>query len=543
MVMVGCALVLAAACSSDDAAGNGADPAPGGGGAVAVGGAGGSVGGAPTTHPLCDGLGLPTTAFDSSPGEAVFGGLAADFTVETLAGPWTLSDNWTGCDSYVFIHHVVSFSNPVANEVWASDPVYLLQNSPGNVHYFFGGTTGGAVKGEEMKAKLDTALATLGPEATAYWEPRLHYVTTAPQEIAGSVGALHNAQGSGIMALGIDRHQRFDSGGSLSRYSGGGFAGDVRMAAYLPRYYNFAFERDAELDAESNVTTVPLIADTMVTDNNQLYSVELPDAEIMAGFDTLSFDVKAQCGPSPGDCGEWDYEAYIELCEDDLCDTRHQVALWITPYSRPGTRRWIIDGTPFLAFLRDGGTRSFRFGMLWNMNPNVMDVALRLTSNGEPRPVVITPLFTGGTFDASYNDGREPITFDVPANATKVELVAIISGHGQEAPLNCAEWCNHVHTFTLNDTAPFEKSFPGEAGAPYGCADRVDEGVVPGQYGNWAPGRAAWCPGLEVQPWRVEITDAVTLGAENTISYAGTVNGGDPQGGRIRMSSFVAIYE
>jgi hypothetical protein len=66
--------------------------------------------------------------------------------------------------------------------------------------------------------------------------------------------------------------------------------------------------------------------------------------------------------------------------------------------------------------------------------------------------------------------------------------------------------------------------------------------VVPGQYGNWTPQRAAWCPGQIVKPTRQDITAAVRLGEPNTITYRGGYRGGEPAGGRIRLSSYLVFY-
>ena len=41
--------------------------------------------------------------------------------------------------------------------------------------------------------------------------------------------------------------------------------------------------------------------------------------------------------------------------------------------------------------------------------------------------------------------------FSVPSNATKVEFVSYITGHGWGCDsFNCAEFCNSKHTFSLN---------------------------------------------------------------------------------------------
>ena len=44
-------------------------------------------------------------------------------------------------------------------------------------------------------------------------------------------------------------------------------------------------------------------------------------------------------------------------------------------------------------------------------------------------------------------------------------------------------------------------------------------GVIPNQYGTWGYGRAGWCPGQDVAPYVVDITEHVFLGEENVIDY------------------------
>lgn len=520
------------------------------GGSAASTGSGGAAaspsGGTPTAgDPTCAQLGLPTRPFVASAVGGDFGDVAGDFTVQTLAGPWTLSEQWSGCDSYVFISLSSSRQVPFGDQLWASNPRDLLETGAANAHYFFGSYDADPTpKLHEMRANVEAALAAMGPDAQAWWEPRVHYVAGALTDIEGSVGGLYAGHHPGVLfGIAIDRAQRFDSGGYLGRFQAGGFAGDLKMAGYLSRYYNFAAEQDMALAAEAAVTVVPLMTNEFVTQNDQLYQADFPSGDVMADFDSMVIDVQATCGPEPTDCGEWDYEAFLHFCHDSACSDASEIGLWMTPYARPGTRRWLIDATPFLPLVRDGGSHGFRFGMLWNMNPNTMNVAFRLKDAGlGEKPVSITPLFSGGKFDTAYNTKYEPLTVTPPSTAKRVELVALISGHGQDAPDHCAEWCNHEHMFTVDGTA-HTKSHSGEAGAPFGCAERVDEGVVPGQYGNWAPSRAAWCPGLPVQPWRVDVTADVALGQPNEITYQGAFNGGEPEGGRIRMNSYLVTYE
>ena len=49
--------------------------------------------------------------------------------------------------------------------------------------------------------------------------------------------------------------------------------------------------------------------------------------------------------------------------------------------------------------------------------------------------------------------------------------------------------------------------------------ETIPQGVVPNQYGTWGYGRAGWCPGMDVAPYIIDITDFVSIGEENVIDY------------------------
>ncbi len=518
-----------------------------------------SGGGAPTA---CDELGLPAAPL--LPGEGTsWGQVAGEFTVETTFGPWSLAEMFTGCDSYVFINDLGdSDSGALAsslNEV-------LFQRSAANVHYFFLSSTGDPSAGaDDWQGEVGAALFPLTPEEQDHWAPRVHFVTDAPEAIEGSVGdfvAAHADQ----RVFAIDRAQAWDNPGSTSDTETGGFAQTAAVLGYVGRHYNFRYDQDAWL-ASLDATEVPVIDQVEFTpdclvgeecfdtqngpfsnsNNWQTWPAQFPDAATMAGFDTMDLVVTATCGPSSyADCGHWDYEAVVNLCSDDMCtEPAQEIARWITPYSRPGTRRWVIDASPLLGMVADGGTQHFNFGMIWNMNPSVWDLRfiLRNEGRGAASREVIAAFSGNRGFDDNYNDAWTPVEFTPPAGTARVELVAIISGHGQNTD-NCAEWCSHQHEFTVNGSDVHLREFPGQVTGQR-CGEAVDEGVIPGQWGNWTPGRAGWCPGLPVQPWVVDITDQVTLGELNTLDYRGLYGGQPVTGnrGRIRLSSYIAYYE
>lgn len=55
----------------------------------------------------------------------------------------------------------------------------------------------------------------------------------------------------------------------------------------------------------------------------------------------------------------------------------------------------------------------------------------------------------------------------------------------------------------------FLASWSLPSGTPLGCTTRVKEGAVPNEHGTWLYGRAGWCDGLQVNPWRVDVTKQV----------------------------------
>ena len=83
------------------------------------------------------------------------------------------------------------------------------------------------------------------------------------------------------------------------------------------------------------------------------------------------------------------------------------------------------------------------------------------------------------------------------------------------------------------------------AGNTYGCQDQIADGTVPNQYGTWWYGRGGWCPGKHVPLVMTDVTDQVSLGAENTFEYEGYYLGAVYTDGdnwrNIRLDSWLVI--
>ena len=366
-----------------------------------------------------------------------------------------------------------------------------------------------------------------------------------------------SSQGDGAstnLGVAIDRAQRLRGIGSLSdvnRYNsqlaseaGWGWEANMAYFAHEAQYFNYEATRSVEMDAVD--ATLIRAWDGEVLAEYAETQVVFPSASELARFDTAEIDLTAYC-PSLTDvefsnCGAWDYIADVKLLDLDGT-TWHELARFITTYHREG--RYLADITPMMPLLGDGGERTIRYSFApsWNTQPTETALDFRFSNQGKGyRPTETHILFQGGGFGSTYNDGRAPIEVAIPAAAAKVEITAIITGHGMDAD-NCAEFCNHEHEFTVNDNVLF-KDWP-EVGDDEGCAKQISDGAVPNQWGTWWFGRGGWCPGMQVNPWVVDVSEIAPSGQTATVSYRGLYRGETPPdgSGSIQMTSVLTVYE
>ena len=510
------------------------------------------------------------SAFHAGPYGTAVHSRAADFTIPTTDGDFTLSQHWTGEDSLlvmVYAPRALRFSNGTdySASLFEGRVLDLIDRSPRNVHYLFlyrSDPEGFAARRDDWLADIDAM-----PEADrAYWRPRFHFATAPVSELNNWVGAMLEARRTDTnpyrryesLQFGVDRDQRIREVGQLGRLASGGLRTDLSFLAHEATFYNFEHERDARLRAQP-ATTVSIIDDATVHDTYDT-DVVLPDAATLATFDTLETDLHMRCPEGrDANCGAWDYLSHLWVCQPDdstpdggappdagpryRCDT--ELARWITTYWREG--RWVTDISGVLPLLR-GGRTHLRWWASRQFDPRrtdyVVSLSLRFANRGRGmRPVQATPLWSGGNWNAMYNAAHAPMRVDIPSDARRVELYALITGHGGVAPTNCAEFCNHEHHFNVGGME-FVKTFP-EAQSPDGCANRVNEGVVPNQHGTWYFGRGGWCPGLDVAPWVVDVTAQARPGTTVDLQYATTFSGGRPVSaamGNIVMSSYLVVW-
>ena len=588
---------------------------------------------------LCETLGLTAIPFSEGPFGNSYGSKADDFTVNTLNGEWNLMDNWSGCESYLFVNHHTDYDYP--NQIWSSSARDLLQASPPNVHYFFMSYNQGdeTAAVTEMQDKFENALSTLSEDEQEHWRARLHYVTDSAWE-AGSIGDF--LQSRGAWSVAIDRQQQFQEVGYLALPPN--FEGALESLAYEAEHFNYLMNLYEQIESLDSTTVVAFDKEPV---HNATTEADFPDAQTIAQFDTMHIELQLECGdPYYENCGEWDKLAYLRLCsqptlenpyenqscqpyvpevmglcqvddeetttecrtnedcsslvedsteDSDIEDTQTatcagyapaidaetmtcecdkptgetsqanqtcnedgtgfgecscpcdtEIGRWITSYARGG--HWILDASPMMSFFVEGGTESMRYSGPYTYQNTLTFHFSNQGKNGTPQQM--HSLFQGGGFNQEYNDKYEPLEIEIPSDATRVELYAVISGHGWGAEVeNCAEFCNHTHHFTINGTE-YIFDHP-EAGMATGCIDQINLGTTPNQFGTWPYGRGGWCPGKQVDPWIVDVTDVITPGSTATVTYQGLFEGADyvPQpsnsgqgfGANIKMESYLVI--
>jgi hypothetical protein len=569
----------------------------------------------------CAELGLPARDFVDAADDDGLYAIAADFTVPTRSGDWSLREHWSGCDTYLLIQDEPNQARGWPTDLWARDVSTLFEKLPRNTQVLFMST---ATSTASIDASLDgleeeigRVLADMGEADRLWWEGRVHLVTQRAQIISGWVGAVMNNPGWGV---GIDRFQRIRYIGSYAdptRYNGsyGWFEPNLSYAANEAIYYNFEAAREAELEAQ-DALVVPVF-----DGSNWSSSVE---AEILipaeaADYDSLAIDLHMGCGGEGeyGDCFAWDTGARLLVCDqptetnphgvtpcqpavdavmgtctedgvatktecstaedcgsetgiayacdgyveaiaadtlegacttplggsstasyvcndegtgyDDLscpCSSETELGRWITTYHREG--RWVHEVTGLQPLLTPGETERLRFT---TGSSYTVDLDLRFFDAGlETSAQELTHLFgscnLAGDCNATYEEGA---TVEIPADATKVTLATVITGHGMSDPGNCAEFCDMDHVFSIGGEDVLTVNFD-VAATHYRCEDEVDQGTVPNQYGTWWYSRHGWCPGRDVPVQLHDITEQVALGAENRFDYRVLYQGADYTG-------------
>jgi hypothetical protein len=552
--------------SAVDSAGGGGGGGSGGGPVEPTGGAvdagSGDGGAAPAEDaalpdpPLrCREDDLPATPWQAGPYGVLRHEIAEDFEVPVIDGrTFRLSEVWNGCESFVFLPDTLQTSPLEARSMWEDGLDDLVARSPYNVHYVFISRAidpdDARAAADAMQTRVESTLASLGRRDREHWVTHLHVVPEPALDLGNWLEA--PLRGHGVEGFAIDRFQRVRGVGSLAdvgrpdaalqAQGGWPWASSLWYAAHEARRFNWEAGFEHRL-ASQDAVVVPIHTGEILEGFAET-EIELPDAATLATFDRLEIEVDQRCPvanrPEVGNCGAWDYLAHLFVYDADM--QRQELARFITTYHREA--RFTADATPMLVHLKNGGRRLFRweYAPEWNKQPTATRLNLRfIRAATGVVPTELHPLWTGGGFNSMYNAERTPKQVAIPADAKRVELFAIITGHGAEQS-QCAEFCDHRHEFTIGGRS-FVKAHP-EAGTESKCVEQIENGMTPNQAGTWWFGRGGWCPGQQVDPFIVDVTEQAVPGTTVEVSYRGLFAGGDPPdgSGNIVMTSHLVIY-
>ncbi|XP_070691172.1 uncharacterized protein [Pempheris klunzingeri] len=321
------------------------------------------------------------------------------------------------------------------------------------------------------------------------------------------------------------------------------------------QWFDFYADLQTKLQSPAKVVSV-FDKVQMQGEKGAVATVDLPSG--LLDFNRLELDASLSCpGRRDSSCAHWDHTVQLFVCCDPAgpyCNT--ELGRWITAFRR-GIGHWLTDVSPLLPLMDSNRCtltmKTVPWAMPWivslNLRFSVSNHTGNATGGGEEKlhPFRVMPLYSGGTFDKNYNKRYQPISFPVPPSSKKVELYAVITAHGSDDN-SCGEFCVTSHHFLFNSVFNNTLVFDS-AGSPLGCTTRVKEGAVPNEHGTWLYGRGGWCDGLQVNPWRVDITEQLDMSGSdsNAVIYFGLFEGQDPnpsrEPGYIIMSSFLVFYK
>jgi hypothetical protein len=480
----------------------------------------------------------------------------ANLVLSPEPGAWDFETQWNGEESYIFFTLGPTSSTTLWN---ANDADDLLEDSPDNVHYFFLSNRSTYFSDvRNKKSIIDVILASLTEEEQAHWKSHLHFVPNKCDSHAEEfVEAVCD-----VRSISIDRFQRWREVGYLGNPAN--FSGTyISYLSHEATYFNYEFEALHEPNVDYDEITVferEHYTGGWAATISQ--SVDLPDNETLNGYSGLSVERLRGCPDSDmnysdAGCDDYDRIARMYICDEDGSNC-NEIAKWITPFDRQPHH--LTDISELLPVLKPGGMRIIKFQESGWPN-SLLTLKLRLYKNltdSEIYPQEFIPAWNGTVlFNPDYGANRSPIVFEVPENAEKVEFVSFMTGHGWGSAgcYNCAEFCNSKHLFSLNGGVyEFDTSYPDASDNDF-CMqiETIAEGVIPNQYGTWGYGRAGWCPGQDVKPYTVDITQHVQIGEENILDYdACRVSGnscltpptcqGDGYCPEIAFSSYIIYY-
>ena len=229
---------------------------------------------------------------------------------------------------------------------------------------------------------------------------------------------------------------------------------------------------------------------------------------------------KLEC-PESGLCDHWDRTGSVQLVKNAGTDDAESIEILrhITPYKIEMSN--YVDVTELAPLLK--GTQTLTsFIDTWVGPGHAQGEGWRITARfvfypGPPagpdelinvwgkRSITVGQTGEGET----VGDQIDPVSFNIPSDATRVVAHLTTTGHSFGNTSNCAEFCEMRHDVIINEEVFSTNPWRGDC----------DVNPVSPQFGTWEYGRNGWCPGAVSVGHQIDITDAIEIGADNVLDF------------------------
>jgi len=262
-------------------------------------------------------------------------------------------------------------------------------------------------------------------------------------------------------------------------------------------------------------------------------TVSFPNTD--KSYEKVTMRLKLECPNQK--CDDWDRSGYVAVVKGGK---QIELMRFMTPYGVGG--EWSLDVTSLQPLLKEDVQFELFIDTWVKAGHSDGDGWLATVSFdfegsstlGQPVPVEVIPLWNEqnlvvGDPNKPISGKIAPVSVSIPADASRVELRSLITGHGQGNTefrnpkvssaedkyhgAGCAEWCSLEHTYSIGQT-----KFPKVI-----WRDNCSTTAVQNQGGS-APfaSRSGWCPGDIVYPWVENVPvsdDAAKRGATVDVNY------------------------
>ncbi len=204
-----------------------------------------------------------------------------------------------------------------------------------------------------------------------------------------------------------------------------------------------------------------------------------------------------------------------ELTYYQKFDAKYELLSLVTPYGNgldlgPEGKIFMFDVTDFTHILKGEKQLSIEFGGEWQEELDIEFIYIEGTPERDVMSLQnIWPMRRAWFDQIQADDRNEPRTIQLNPEASYYNVRSSITGHGQNG-----EFMPRQHYVNING---------GQQEYMFNVWKECGFNPIYPQGGTWIFDRAGWCPGMETDLHRLNITDHVNIGDEISIDYG--VNG------------------